>query len=128
MALLIDALQQASHHQPVHTHPYEALACSGGPPSLDTAGDPHFEIYLDGSADGTGDDRVAGWAFIIVSNVPLHLWQPIEVVDGNNRIVFKRYSGVVTRNDADRYIGATRKTNNTGEISAFVEAMVYIFF
>ena len=128
MTLLMDALQKALHSQPVHIHQYEPLAGTGGPPRLDTAVDPHIEIYLDGSGDRDGDERLAGWAFIIVANVPLHLGQPIAIVDGNNYIVFKRYGGVITRTDADRYIGATRKTNNTGEISAFIEAMMFVLF
>ena len=63
----------------MHVHPYEALAGTGGPPNLDATTDPHVEIYLDGSAEGSADVGVASWGFLIVANVPLHLGQTIEV-------------------------------------------------
>ena len=125
---MIDALQKAMHRQPVHVHPYEALSGTGGPPILDTCTDPHLEIYLDGSAEGSGDDGVAAWGFRIVANVPLQLCQPVEMVDGKNFIVFKRYGRVVRNPASHLYVGATRETNNTGEISAFIEAMIFVLF
>ena len=55
--------------------------------------------------------------FLIVANVPLHLGQAIDVVDGNNYIVMKRYGRVVTAKASDWSLGATREAANTGEIS-----------
>ena len=48
--------------------------------------------------------------------------------DANNYLVMKRYGRVVTSNASDWFIGATRETNNTGEISAFIEAMLFVLF
>ena len=46
--------------------------------------------------------------------------------DANNYLVMKRYGRVVTSNASDWFVGATRDTNNTGELSAFIEAMLYV--
>ena len=121
MTILIDTLQKAVYNQPIHMHEYEPFAGGGGPPTLAAATDPHLEVYLDGSADPV--EKVAGWGFLIVANVPLHLGQVVETIDAQHFIVYKRCGRVVTDPGSAKYVGATRETNNTGELTAFVEAM-----
>ena len=124
LAILIDTLQKSIHGTPVHYHEYSAAPGSGGPTTLAAAIDPHLEIYLDGSAD----QGVAAWAFLIVSNVPIRLGQAVETVDAHHHQVFRRYGRVVTNPRSDWFVGAHRETNTTGEISAFIEAMLFILF
>ena len=126
MTNLIDALQKALHSKPVHVHPYESLAGSGGPPDLDSL--TNLEVYLDGSAEGPADGRAAALGFTIGANIPLHLGQHSEMVDENHFVVFRRYGRVITNPASNWYVGATQETNSTGEISAFIEAMIYVLF
>ena len=107
-------------------HEYEPFAGGGGPPTLAAATDPHLEVFLDGSADPV--EKVAAWGFLIVANVPLHLGQVVETIDAQHFIVYKRCGRVVTDPGSAKYVGATRETNNTGELTAFVEAMLFVLF
>ena len=84
---------------------------------------PAIEIYVDGSADFVGSwprlQAAAGWGF--------------HVVHGGNRqgagtSCFHSYGPVVLDADCSWYVGADRRTNNSAELTAMIEALEFVLF
>ena len=85
-------------------------------PSLD------IEIYTDGSCLGNNNVSVnkcpAGWGFLAV---PL-----TDASSGPIRVLTEMYGPVVLDKDSPFYLGATVGSNNTGELTAMVEAFHWL--
>ena len=65
-------------------------------------------LYFDGSAAG----KRAGWAF--------------AVFDWGGELLFERWGHVITDPKDPYSLGASTSSNNTGELSAFAEAMIWL--
>ena len=65
-------------------------------------------LYFDGSAAG----KRAGWAF--------------AVFDWSGKLLFERWGHVITDPKDPLSLGASTSSNNTGELSAFAEAMIWL--
>ena len=69
--------------------------------------DPLF-VYFDGSAIG----RRAGWAF--------------AAFEWGGTLLFERWGHVITDRSDQNTLGASTSSNNTGELTAFAEAMIWL--
>jgi ribonuclease HI len=80
-----------------------------------------FNIFTDGSYHPPGRRRkigFAGWGFVVY-NQGKYVCETQEC--------FNAFGPVVILNCAHGFLGATRKTNNTAELHAFIEAAIWSF-
>ena len=136
LANLIDTLERRLHGDPkiVNVHLYDPLNVRAPPPSrrLDEVG-LFLDIYFDGSHEPPNFENgfaklEAGWAFVVVANRPLYCGQQIERYSADAYVVFRRSGSVCTDPGWPLWIGARKHSNNTGELSAFAESMLWFVF
>ena len=133
-AKLLESLQQKLHTNPVHVHSYEPINLRA-PPVLRRPEDIGLllSFYLDGSHEPPSwrndyAECEAGWSFVVVANQSIYCGQPIERISDTEFIVYRRCGPVTIAPDWPQWVGATKHSNNTGELSAFVEAMIFYLF
>ena len=85
-----------------------------------------FWIYLDGSASNDHGVASAGWGFLVIASEPIAIWEPV-VPDAQPGLwqICSRWGSVLLNRHDPHFLGANRLTNNTGEYSAFGEALLW---
>ncbi len=78
-----------------------------------------YQIYTDGSFDkGKRNIAKCGWGFVVFGRG----MQP----DRDTEVLKEAFGPTVIDRGTKYFIGAGKKSNNTAELSAFIEAMLYI--
>jgi ribonuclease HI len=80
-----------------------------------------YNIYTDGSYHPPGGRHklgYAGWGFIVY-DFGEHVRKDLEL--------FTAFGPVEIRNGTSGFLGATRKTNNTAELHAFIESAIWAY-
>ena len=107
-----DSTTLLTHSAPIHSGP--TLSPSAGPREPSP---PFLAIYTDGSA--TPNRTSAGWGAVIV----LHTDARPSPTHDTGLLLATLYGPVSTSPDQPRYFGAYQLTNNTGELSAIINAL-----
>ena len=132
-ARIIHELSTALNKHTSHAHLYEPSNARPPPPAavldvMTQRGELYLEIYMDGSHDpkpSWNGPFLAGWAFVVVANLPMDIGFGCIVLGGGYR-VFSRWGPVITDQQNQLWIGALKHSNNTGELSAFAEALLWL--
>lgn len=101
-----DSEDDSSSHPPSHTH-----TSSNSTP---------LAAFTDGSSKKNGHSGVAGWGFVLVEGC--EGFSSSMTPTGGHEIL-RAYGRVETDASKEQWNGATIGTNNTGELSAIIEAM-----
>ena len=133
-AKLLESLQQKLHTEPVHVHSYEPINLRE-PPVLRRQEDVGLLLcfYLDGSHEPPSwrndyAECEAGWSFVVVANQSVDCGQQVERISDTEFIVYRRCGPVTTASDCPMWVGANKHSNNTGELNAFIKAMLFYMF